>query len=1093
MAHVSVKTETTRLAVVGTALIALTAAAFLTALGGCDNAQETDSNGAAMTPSRARWHNNQGVVYMDQHNYARASDEFNKAIALSPTYASGLTNLGIAYFSLGQYDSAAVSLQNALRIDPAQLNAHYTLGLIYNAQGREHEKALRGFERVLQADPDDPLLRYYLGQAKIKLDRPDEGMAEFREAIRLDPTNVSAHYALANQLRRQGRQEEWQEVLSKFTELSQAGHEGISASYQGQGKYAEVVADVEISDPGSSDSNGPIRFTPVATTARDNPIAFATMADLDADQLPELVTGGRQPVAYRLDSGTFSASTDTGFSFPVTGSWNGANFGDWDNDGDQDLVLTGQASTSLENDGSVWQPGIEFGAASRAVFADVDHDGDLDLMVLRASSVALYSNDGFGRFSEITQAAGFAGTGSVRRALFTDFDNDRDIDVLLLGQGGSALFTNNRDGTFVDVAETVGLGHLDAVDIVVEDMDRDGFMDVIALTATGFIVELRNRRGRSFVEETRVEVESYLQLMAADLDNDGDQDLLAYGTAGILPLARYRGHFESQERLKQASALPETGHLLIEDLDGDGALDVWSENGQWSNASDAGGWLTIRLAGLNSNRDAVGTKVEVKTASHQQKLEVRGGSGDARGLHFGLAREDSVEFIRVLWPGGVRQTELATHGRRTLTLKELDRKGTSCPILYVWDGERFRFETDILGGGIIGYLVSQGEYYTPDTDEYVPLGRVEPLDGEYVLQIANQLEEIIYLDAVELIAIDHDSGVSMLPNERLLSAPPYPDFQLFPLVKLRPPLAATDAGGRDILGAIREVDDVWPEGFEKTAIHGYVSDHHMVLDLGDLSAFERPVLVGHGWVDYAHSTSNWAAAQQGLNLYPPRLEVPDDEGNWIVALADMGTPAGLPKKMVVELSGLFTNDDHRVRISTNSAVYWDQLLVGERVESPHEVVRIGNAGSNLHWRGYPRHTAINGTFAFRYDYDDLILEADWGTHAGSFTRFGEVGELLEVVDDRYVIMYHGDELTVRFDADALAPVAKGRTRSFMLYADGFGKDMDLHSAHSLTVTPLPFHAMSTYPYPADENYPQDAEHSEYVLNYNTRRVRGYYE
>ena len=100
---------------------------------------------------------------------------------------------------------------------------------------------------------------------------------------------------------------------------------------------------------------------------------------------------------------------------------------------------------------------------------------------------------------------------------------------------------------------------------------------------------------------------------------------------------------------------------------------------------------------------------------------------------------------------------------------------------------------------------------------------------------------------------------------------------------------------------------------------------------------------------------------------------------------------------------------------------------------------------------------------------------------------------MQTVDDRFVIMFHGDELTIEFDAGALVPPADGLERSFLLYADGFGKDMDFHSAHSLTVGPLPFHGMSGYPYPNDEHYPQTSAHLDYLEQYNTRWIKGYYE
>ena len=91
----------------------------------------------------------------------------------------------------------------------------------------------------------------------------------------------------------------------------------------------------------------------------------------------------------------------------------------------------------------------------------------------------------------------------------------------------------------------------------------------------------------------------------------------------------------------------------------------------------------------------------------------------------------------------------------------------------------------------------------------------------------------------------------------------------------------------------------------------------------------------------------------------------------------------------------------------------------------------------------------------------------------------------------YAIMFHGDEITVEFAA--LPPPAPGLQRTFLLYADGFGKDMDFHSAHSLTVEPLPFHGMSTYPYPPTQTYPQDETHLSYLLDYNTRRIKGRFE
>ena len=1050
---------------------------------------------------RARWHNNQGVVYMDQHNYVRGREQFDAAAAADPAYALARANLGIALFSLGKYDSALVALDEALERDPDLLHAHYTRGLIFHAQGKEHEAALAAFEAVVAADDDDPLVRYYLGRTLAKLERGDEAVAEFERAIELDPNSVSAHYALAHQFRLQQRTEEWRRTLEKFDRLSRAGHEGVSSSYQGQGKYAEALADGSYA--------GETREAPAAAVsfelrqeapAGEPPLAAAAVPGFDGGDRPGIVVADAAGFSLLAGDGE-RLSADDRWSFPaaVEGAADLA-FGDFDGDGDPDVAVSAAASLGALNDGGRFGEQIPLGgASSRSVPADVDHDGDLDLLQTGAGGTRLLSNDGSAAFEDITQAAG-AGDGPGREAVFSDFDNDRDVDFLvLLDSGGMELYENNRDGTFSDRAADRGLGELSGgggtpADICVGDLSPDGRMDIASIAPGGEVHTFENRgAGRGFERRRagKAALEEAAGIRAADVDNDGDLDLVAFGKGGIRFLQRAGGGFRPAAAALRAEGA--AGLVLLEDFDVDGDVDLWADGELHANTTAGGSWVRVGLSGLNSNLDGFGAKVEVKTRSHQQKRELRGGSRSPSSLTFGLGAADSVEFVRILWPSGVRQTELATAARQRLDLVELNRKGTSCPILYAWDGSRFRFVTDFLGGGIIGYLTAPGEYYTPDHDEYVRIGELAPKEGRYVLQAANQLEEIIYLDAAELIAVDHPPGLEVHPNERLLSAPPYPEFEACALAGLRPPAAARDDRGNDILAQLEHVDDDWYDGFERLRIHGYARQYSLLLDLGDLSRMQRPALLAHGWVDYAHSTSNWAAAQAGVQLSPPRLEVPDGAGGWRTAIADLGVPAGLPKRMLVDLSGALPAGVRQVRITTSAAVYFDQILVGDIAADAAAVHRRGFEAADLHWRGYPEHTSIKGTFAFRYHYDRLDPYTDWGTHAGAFTRFGQVSELLGEVDDRFVIMGHGDELTMEVPADAFPPLAEGLSRTFLFYSDGFGKDMDFHSAASLTVGPLPFHGMSRYPYPAAESYPASPEHVEYVLEYNTRRAAGYYE
>ena len=107
---------------------------------------------------------------------------------------------------------------------------------------------------------------------------------------------------------------------------------------------------------------------------------------------------------------------------------------------------------------------------------------------------------------------------------------------------------------------------------------------------------------------------------------------------------------------------------------------------------------------------------------------------------------------------------------------------------------------------------------------------------------------------------------------------------------------------------------------------------------------------------------------------------------------------------------------------------------------------------------------------------------------GRYTREGDVRELLLKADDMFVISLPGDEISLSFDARKLPPLRAGRTRTFLLYADGFSKEMDINSASPDQVSPLPFHGMTRYPYADPEKFPMTAARRAYFDKYNTRLV-----
>jgi hypothetical protein len=107
---------------------------------------------------------------------------------------------------------------------------------------------------------------------------------------------------------------------------------------------------------------------------------------------------------------------------------------------------------------------------------------------------------------------------------------------------------------------------------------------------------------------------------------------------------------------------------------------------------------------------------------------------------------------------------------------------------------------------------------------------------------------------------------------------------------------------------------------------------------------------------------------------------------------------------------------------------------------------------------------------------------------GRYTREGDVRELLTKSDDLFVISRPGDELVLSFDATRLPRLPAGWKRTYLLYADGFSKEMDINSASPDAVAPLPFHGMKQYPYAAAESYPMTEARRRLIERYNTRVV-----
>ncbi|HEX4425751.1 MAG TPA: hypothetical protein VH079_10155, partial [Terriglobales bacterium] len=413
----------------------------------------------------------------------------------------------------------------------------------------------------------------------------------------------------------------------------------------------------------------------------------------------------------------------------------------------------------------------------------------------------------------------------------------------------------------------------------------------------------------------------------------------------------------------------------------------------------------------------------------------------------------------------------------------------SCPTLFVWDGRHYELVADVLGAGVVGHWVGPNQRNISRPTEYIKIDRnaLREKDGKLSFRLMEPMEEVVYLDQVRLLAIDHPSSEEVYPNEYFASNPPYPPFKVITSQNARPPAGAWDDRGHNVLPdllAHRYIGD-----FDLLPFKGFTKLHTLELDLGEAYQGGALRLLLHGEIEYFTATGMYAADQAGVQAVAPYVEA-FANGKWTRVTDDMGFPAGLPRTMTADLSDKLPLGTQRIRISTNLQIYWDNILIDRTEQNSNSILTpVPLQRADLGFHGYPRQIEAQPPGNVKYVYEEVSRTGPYARQAGTYTRYGDVTPLLTNYDDQYVVFGTGEEVALEFDPAKLPAVPKGWTRDYFFVANGYEKDMDFYAADGNTVEPLPFRKMGNYPYPG-KSFPLDDAHLDYLLKYNTRYVSG---
>lgn len=1111
--------------------------AFYTGLAAMETTQEVLAREkfdrvVTLAPQEPAGWANVGLLLMRQQEIEPAKERLTKAAELAPRSAEIQKLLALLESRAGNIEAAARHWKRALELKPEDGRAAFALARdLERLGGAEHDAEAQRVLDALVSRPDRDNLAARLEFARLAAKRgdasalaraiaplakssaswPPQAQAQLQSLRETagDPRAAATRVAFIKNFL--VREPEYRRAMSELTTPLEAVGEPIERFFvlknpEPQPAAADTAMTFTLEDLPRS-AGGEASKAGAASAAAASPAVSATSPASASASASVTSTVPQHAVAadlnydFRLDA--------------VHADSSGVRILHQEADGRMTDVT---AATKL--------PAIVLRAPALGAWAaDIDVDGDLDIVVASVGQPApvVLRNNGDGTFAVITP---FSASGAELRGFaWADFDGEGVPDAAFLQADGSVrLFINLRGGAFREQALPPTLGK--AVAIAAAEATGDALIDLIALAADGSVASVSN--GATVAALARVSdppqglTPGVARLIVADLDNNAAPDLIVAGPSATRVMLGGPGRtFTSL-----AASIPFAASVAA-DVDDDGRLELIaaetltlsSPGGKSTAASTSASapgalkiarsrgtkayhWLRLMPRAATATGDqrinsfGIGGEVEVRAGLHVQKQIIT-----SSAVLIGLGEAAQADVVRIIWPNGILQSEFEK--RADATVKADQRLKGSCPWLFAWNGREMSFVTDLIWRSPLGLRINaQATADVLMTEDWVKVrgDQLRPREGAYDLRITADLWETHFFDLVSLMVVDHPEGTEVFVDERF--AVPAPALDVRVTGPVRPFAAAhADTGsGADVSAIVRDRDDRHLDFAGRGAYQGITRDHAVELTLPDDAPRSGPLwLIGQGWVHPTDSSIN-VALGQGSHA-PPRgltLEVADEHGRFRQVRAGLGFPAGKDKTVLIDLTDVFPQgastkgaSPRRLRLSTNLEIFWDRLGWAEgRPDVKVTPRRLALSSAELRYRGFSTTDQKDASTPERPRYQIAGAAPRWRDLEGYHTRFGDVRELLERVDDRYVIMNAGDELALRFPEALTPPAASGLIRDFVMIGDGWVKDGDYNTAFSRAVLPLPTHRSGRYEGPVGrlEDDPVFRAHPRDFEVYHTRYV-----
>lgn len=563
-----------------------------------------------------------GKSYQWQGKFAESIPFFRKTAGLAGYEDSSHFLLGITFYRMSRFQEAIKEFMTTLEINPGYVEALWALRLSYEALGGYPKDLDPKYLFQVSAPGSTELLKFTEVGHEAGVDRKNWGRASGWADIDAD---------------------------GDLDLITGSVHGGVGVYRNDNGKFTEITQQSGITSPSAWS---------------------VLLFDYDNDGDPDLYiardgwNGPASNFLYQNDGkGHFTDVTQKAGVANAEGSSFCASVADYDRDGFLDIyVANGVVGRGVEGvlfhnnrNGTFTnvaaKAGVNFrGRTIGSAWGDYNNDNNPDLLITGEFNI-LYRNNGDGTFTDVSQAAGIESTGLSYVCWFFDYNADGKLDIFVSAYGDfdnvlwslkvgqsfvqeeqPLLFRNNGDGTFTKVTRETGLNQtFGSMGANFGDLDYDGYPEI------------------------------YLANGGADMGRM-DPDALFYNHQGK--------SFTNLAFALNTAEFGKSHGVTFADYDGDGDLDVYVPVGGFAigdawinrlfrNDSKMGNSLILRLQGTPSNRDAVGARAEIEagTLHYVQEVAVGGGFGSTNSLEleFGIGANPKADSISIRWPSGTIQ------------------------------------------------------------------------------------------------------------------------------------------------------------------------------------------------------------------------------------------------------------------------------------------------------------------------------------------------------------------------------------------------------------------------------------------------------